>query len=267
MLAATEAGDPVVFSARRGAGAVIFSGALDAWRYGGSEAFAKFWRRVIAEEAVTVPPALEVSVDPSLVAVGAPARVRARLRATEFSESALPHPIPDPRSHASADATPRRDRRSRRRPRCESRRARGLGGSPLADGRARRRMKGSGAPRLPATTTSPSPRARIAETRRSRVASQPPRDRDPRDSRWRPVRRADACSAPTRPTLSSRDWSRLSRARGDGDDEPDAIAVVGRAVCRLAVRRVGAAPQARSIPEPSSHVRCPISISHQNRVS
>jgi len=87
VLAATEAGDPVVFSARRGAGGVIVSGALDAWRYRGSEAFAKFWRRVIAEEAVTVPPVLEVSVDPSLLAVGAPARVRARLRATEFSES------------------------------------------------------------------------------------------------------------------------------------------------------------------------------------
>jgi hypothetical protein len=100
VLAATKAGDPVVFSARRGAGAVIFSGALDAWRYRGSEAFAKFWRRVMAEEAVTVPPVLEVSVEPAIVAVGEPARVRARLRATEFSESSVVSPrslIPDPR--------------------------------------------------------------------------------------------------------------------------------------------------------------------------
>ena len=117
VLAATEAGDPVVFSARRGAGAVIVSGALDAWRYRATfapslapngataarapEAFGKFWLRIIAEEAATVPPILEVSVDPSLVAAGRPARVRARLRATEFSETSVASPrslIPDPRS-------------------------------------------------------------------------------------------------------------------------------------------------------------------------
>jgi hypothetical protein len=109
VLAATEAGDPVVFSARRGAGAVIASGALDAWRYRVSEAFAKFWRRVLAEEAVTVPPVLEVSVDPSLLAVGAPARVRARLRATEFSESSAASsrsPSSDPRPPTSDPRSP-----------------------------------------------------------------------------------------------------------------------------------------------------------------
>ena len=119
-LAATETNETVVFSARRGAGAVIFSGALDAWRYraasapalspnGASapkgdddEAFARFWRRTIADEAAAVPPALEVSVEPPLVAIGTAARVRARLRATELpagnSAAAPRSPIPDPRS-------------------------------------------------------------------------------------------------------------------------------------------------------------------------
>ena len=112
-LVATEANETVVFSARRGAGAVIFSGALDAWRYRATsapapssngaaaprsrddEAFARFWRRAIADEAAAVPPVLEISVEPPLLAIGAAARVRARLRATEL----LPRsPIPDPRS-------------------------------------------------------------------------------------------------------------------------------------------------------------------------
>jgi hypothetical protein len=80
---ASASGEPVVFSARRGAGAVIFSGALDAWKFRG-DAFTQFWRRVIADEAATVPPLLEVTVEPPLVAIGAPARLRARLRATEL---------------------------------------------------------------------------------------------------------------------------------------------------------------------------------------
>jgi hypothetical protein len=85
-LAATAAGEAVVFSARRGAGAVILSGALDAWRYRAQdeEAFARFWRRAIAEEAAAVPPVLELAVQPALLAPGARARIRARLRATEL---------------------------------------------------------------------------------------------------------------------------------------------------------------------------------------
>jgi hypothetical protein len=86
-LATTDSGETVVFSSRRGAGAVIFSGAVDAWRYRAQdeEGFARFWRRAIAEEAAAVPPVLDVSVAPALVAAGTPARVRARLRATELS--------------------------------------------------------------------------------------------------------------------------------------------------------------------------------------
>jgi hypothetical protein len=90
---ATATGEPVIFSARRGLGAVIFSGALDAWRYrargeGDADGFARFWRRAIAEEAAAVPPLLEVSIDSPIAAIGEPARVRARLRATELAPAA-----------------------------------------------------------------------------------------------------------------------------------------------------------------------------------
>ena len=110
-LAATESNETVVFSARRGAGAVIFSGALDAWRYRGreEEAFAGFWRRAIADEAAAVPPVLEVSVEPPMVAIGTAARVRARLRATEFLRGPA-DPIPDPRPRSLPRSDPRANR-------------------------------------------------------------------------------------------------------------------------------------------------------------
>lgn len=86
VLASTPTGEPVVFSARRGRGAVIFSGALDAWRYRArdQDGFARFWRRAIADEAAAVPPALEVFVRPGILEPGGTARVSARIRPTEL---------------------------------------------------------------------------------------------------------------------------------------------------------------------------------------
>jgi hypothetical protein len=81
---------PVIFAARRGAGAVILSGALDAWRYRGvdDEAFARFWRQTIAGIATAVPPPMEVSVSPAIARPGEPVTVRVRLRDTELSPNA-----------------------------------------------------------------------------------------------------------------------------------------------------------------------------------
>jgi hypothetical protein len=70
---------PVVFSARRGAGAIVFSGALDAWRQRG-DAFAEFWRGLLVAAAAAVPPALDVMVSPAVVRPGESATVSARLR-------------------------------------------------------------------------------------------------------------------------------------------------------------------------------------------
>lgn len=87
---AAHDGTPVVFAARRGAGAVVFSGALDAWRYratvpaAGSQAsdepFARFWRGVVVEHAASVPPAVDVLAAPGLVRPGDRTAITVRLR-------------------------------------------------------------------------------------------------------------------------------------------------------------------------------------------
>ena len=81
-----RAAEPVVFERRLGAGAVIFFGALDAWRYrtNGQQSFARFWRRTLSEAALAVPPRVSVEVEPSLARVGEKTRVRARVRETEL---------------------------------------------------------------------------------------------------------------------------------------------------------------------------------------
>jgi hypothetical protein len=106
VLAATATGEPVVFAARRGSGAVIFSGALDAWRYRGLEqdAFARFWRRAIADEATTVPPALDVSVTPAIVRPGETIRVRARIRTSDLPANVDRLDVPAIAAHAASPA-------------------------------------------------------------------------------------------------------------------------------------------------------------------
>jgi hypothetical protein len=93
-LASDASGAPMVFSARRGLGAVIVSGALDAWRYRDSHRFDEFWRTAILGEAITAPPRLGVSVTPGVARPGDRVRITARLRPTELrasgNEIALP---------------------------------------------------------------------------------------------------------------------------------------------------------------------------------
>ena len=85
-IAADPEGHVVVFGRRVGAGSVIFSGALDAWRHRGGEddGYARFWRRVIAAAGATVPPALEVETAPAIARPGDRVTVTARLRDTEL---------------------------------------------------------------------------------------------------------------------------------------------------------------------------------------
>lgn len=85
-LALDSAGSPIVFGLRRGMGAVIVSGALDAWRYRdrNDAAFARFWRAVILQQASAVPPLVEVTATPPLTKPGDSVRVTARLRDTEL---------------------------------------------------------------------------------------------------------------------------------------------------------------------------------------
>jgi hypothetical protein len=77
---------PVVFVSPLGAGDIIFSGALDAWRYRGDEeqALRRFLRSVVADAAAAAPPPVDVSVTPALVRPGEPVTVTARVRETEW---------------------------------------------------------------------------------------------------------------------------------------------------------------------------------------
>jgi hypothetical protein len=70
---------PVVFSIRRGNGAVVFSGALDAWRQRGDE-YGEFWRGLLLANAASVPPALQVNAEPAIARPGEPTRITARMR-------------------------------------------------------------------------------------------------------------------------------------------------------------------------------------------
>lgn len=87
-LASDPSGAPIVFGVRRGMGAVIVSGALDAWRYRdrNDDAFARFWRAAVLEQASAVPPLVEVTATPSLARPDAAVRVTARLRDTELPQ-------------------------------------------------------------------------------------------------------------------------------------------------------------------------------------
>jgi hypothetical protein len=87
-LAADPAGTPVVVAVRRGAGAVVVSGALDAWRYRDAPGFARFWPSALLAQASATPPRLEVSVSPAVVRPGDPVRVSAVLRPTEMPPAA-----------------------------------------------------------------------------------------------------------------------------------------------------------------------------------
>jgi hypothetical protein len=78
----------LVFSRVLGDGAVIMSGALDAWRYRGQadDGFARFWQSVIAQAALSSRARLAVEIEPAIAAPGANVIVRARVRRTEIQE-------------------------------------------------------------------------------------------------------------------------------------------------------------------------------------
>ena len=79
-------GAPVVFSWPLGAGRVIFSGALDGWRYRGDPRSRgrEFWRDAIMTAALAAPPRVRLETEPAVVRSGRTARIVARVRPTEF---------------------------------------------------------------------------------------------------------------------------------------------------------------------------------------
>jgi hypothetical protein len=77
---------PVIVSWPLGAGRMVFSGALDAWRYRAAddEAFARFWKGTVGSLGLAAPPNVAVRIEPAIAAPGERVVVRAAVRPTEL---------------------------------------------------------------------------------------------------------------------------------------------------------------------------------------
>lgn len=83
-------GRPAIAARASGIGTVLFSGALDAWRYRADEGqpFAAFWRGALAAAALAAPPRVSVTVHPATVRGSRSSEVRVRLRRSELEMDA-----------------------------------------------------------------------------------------------------------------------------------------------------------------------------------
>ncbi len=81
---------PIVIAAPMGAGTLVLSGALDAWRYrgDGEGQFDRFWRGVVADGALAAAPKIDVQLSPAIARPGDLIAVRATVRETEFTSNA-----------------------------------------------------------------------------------------------------------------------------------------------------------------------------------
>lgn len=101
VVAAMPGGDgaPVVVAVARGAGRLLISGAMDAWRFrdANDRAFDRFWRATVAGLALAAPPPVDITVTPSPLGTGERATVVVRARgaaaSARFSASVDDRPI------------------------------------------------------------------------------------------------------------------------------------------------------------------------------
>jgi hypothetical protein len=105
--AADKDARPVIVAWPAGIGSVVFSGALDAWRYRATtgEGFARFWRARVADAALAAPARLQVSLRPEVARPGEEVTLHARLRPTELIESAGRTSVPAVRATAVSTDT------------------------------------------------------------------------------------------------------------------------------------------------------------------
>ena len=89
---ATLNGTAVIAAWPVGDGRVIFSGALDAWRYRADpkSRLAPFWRQEVLTAALSAPPPIQIDLRPAIVRPGGTASLRVRLRRTEWTD---PHSV------------------------------------------------------------------------------------------------------------------------------------------------------------------------------
>src|SRR5206468_10194846 len=78
--------DPVVAVIPYGAGRLLVSGALDAWRYRADDngAFDRFWQASIAGAAMAASPAIDIQVAPPVVTPAEKVDVHVRVRRPAF---------------------------------------------------------------------------------------------------------------------------------------------------------------------------------------
>jgi hypothetical protein len=82
--------ETVVLMVPRGAGRLLVSGALDAWRYraDNGSAFDRFWRSAIAGMALATPPPVDVEIVPAIARPGESVRVMARIHRSALDAGA-----------------------------------------------------------------------------------------------------------------------------------------------------------------------------------
>ncbi|HEX7139601.1 MAG TPA: hypothetical protein VF219_17240, partial [Vicinamibacterales bacterium] len=83
-------GQPIIWTSGLGDGCVLFSGAMDAWRFRATpdEGFDRFWRSTVAGLAMEVRPPVDVHLTPNRAAPGERVQVTARVRALERDQLA-----------------------------------------------------------------------------------------------------------------------------------------------------------------------------------
>lgn len=77
----------VMASLVHGAGRIVISGALDAWRYraDAEASFEMFWRGLVADAALAAPPRLSAGVEPAVARPGDEIAISVAVRPTEFT--------------------------------------------------------------------------------------------------------------------------------------------------------------------------------------
>jgi len=82
--------EPVVCLIPHGAGRILVSGALDAWRYRADKdsAFDRFWRSAIAGVALATPPPVDVEIAPPVARPGESVRIVARVHRSALAAGA-----------------------------------------------------------------------------------------------------------------------------------------------------------------------------------
>lgn len=86
---------PAVWAMPNGAGRVVVSGALDAWRFrdASRSRFDAFWRSLLAREAARALPPLDVRVEPEVARPGERVRVRVTLRDVTLAAATRDGPL------------------------------------------------------------------------------------------------------------------------------------------------------------------------------